>query len=241
MGKRRLLICVGALLLLALGSFYVTADERRLLKSKEGEAALSAPDRSAAKINKLEVPKQTPAIANKAVVGTIQYDTGTVTGTPGAGLVSLMVGNQFDTAIGGPVMASGSVTMVSFYLNTTGGASAFISLYGPVNGTTAPKLTSALFSGLVSGFNTVTFAPAINYSGPSFLAGVWLAGATADVVGLDSNLGTQGAHGIAIDDAFPSSTGTNFQTLPGSVNAIVRPTGNILVPVELMSFSIEGN
>lgn len=131
--------------------------------------------------------------------------------------------------------------MLSFYLNTIAGTNVFVSVYGPPNGTTAAKLTSALFTGLGSGFNTVTFSPVINYTGSSFLAGVWLNSANGDVVGLDSNLGTFGAHGIAIDDNFPATIGTNFQTLPGSVNAIVRATGKIEWPVELMTFCIDDN
>lgn len=173
--------------------------------------------------------------ASKLVVGTIQYDDGVVSG-PATAPTSETHGNQYNTANGGPVMANGSVTQIDFYMVSVAGTAAFVSVYGPVSGTVASVLTSANVPA-VAGFNNHVFATPVNYVGNSFLAGVWLNAAPpgADAVGLGGGTtGGQGFHGMNINDI----TGTGFNTVP-SVNYLVRPTGNILTPVELINFEIE--
>lgn len=228
---RNRLIALLAIVLLA-----ATAGVALAAGADEKAAAIDRTfDRSGPKVVDLDTPIQTNSTR---AIGTIQYDTGTVTGTPSVALASLMAGNQFNTALGAPVTANGTVTQVQFYMANLGGTAAFVSMYGPPAGTVAPKITSLNVSGVALGFNTIPYS--FGYTGPSFLLGVWLDSAASDLVGLDNNTGGQGFHGIAIDDAFPGTVGTNFQTI-GAVNAIVRPTGNIVVPVELMTFSVDEN
>lgn len=163
---------------------------------------------------------------------TIRYDTGAVTAVPSVG--SVTYGNRFDTRSGVAINTyTCSVGTVQFYMAGVGGSNAFVSLYGPLAGTTAPPITSILFDA-TTGFNTVTLFQAI--SGSSFLLGVWADGSPiSDLVGLDS-AGTQngqGFHGMIINDI----VGTGFQTLPG-VNTIVRPVVYSF-PVELLSFTVD--
>lgn len=168
----------------------------------------------------------------KRVVGTIQYDDGTVTGQA-SDPSSNTHGNQFNSADGNPVMSNGSVTQLDFYMVSVAGAAAFVSVYGPVNGTTAASLTSVNAPAVAGQFNNFVFAAPVAYVGNSFLAGVWFFG--TDVVGFGGGTNnSQGFHGMVINDV----TGTGFATVP-NVNYLVRPSGNILTPVELINFEIE--
>jgi uncharacterized repeat protein (TIGR01451 family) len=174
------------------------------------------------------------ALPSAAELGEIQYDTGSLV-VPSAHPTDRAFGNRFDFAVGassasGPVQASGSVTRLTFYLAGLGGTNAFVSVFGPVSGTSAPVLRAVNVTGLVPGWNTYTFSPPVPYSGASFLAGVWNRNTAAtspvdDAVGLDSatRLG-QGHHGFSIDD----ENGTGFAPLP--MNAMVRAFGNVLPP-----------
>ena len=171
-----------------------------------------------------------------STLGTIQYDTGVFSGTPG-NPVDFMWGNQFNTqGTGAPVLPSGSVATVTVYMGTVGGSLAYLSMFGPVNGTTAPKLISTNLP-MAAGFNTLIVPGGpIGYGGPSFLAGIWFNAPGGDAVGLDTNASPAGFHGAVIDDNFPNPTGTGFQAVT-FLNAIVRVQGNVL-PVELMEFSV---
>jgi len=175
--------------------------------------------------------------APKRAPGTIQYDDGVASG-PATAPTSQMHGNQFDSGNLNPVMSNGSVTQVDFYMVSVGGTGAFVTIMDQVNGTTANLLISTQATGLNSGtFNNFVFTTPINYAGNTFLAGVWLNAAPpgADALGLGSGtVGGQGHHGVVINDVTP----TAFTTVP-SVNYLIRPTGNIITPVELINFEIE--
>jgi uncharacterized repeat protein (TIGR01451 family) len=176
------------------------------------------------------------ALPSAAELGEIQYDTGVLVAPsshPDPGFRTF--GNRFDRAVGassasGAVQASGSVTRLTFYLAGLGGTNAFLSVFGPVSGSTAMPLRSVNVTGLVPGWNTYTFSPPVPYSGASFLAGVWNRNPSAtspidDAIGLDSatRLG-QGHHGFSIEDL----NGTGFTPLPN--NAMIRAFGNVLPP-----------
>ncbi|MGI9433100.1 MAG: hypothetical protein ACR2PQ_12840 [Myxococcota bacterium] len=168
-----------------------------------------------------------------AELGEIQYDTGVLVAP--AAEFDRTIGNRFDAAAGpdsvsGAVLASGSVTRLTFYLAGLGGTNAFLSVFGPVSGTSASPLRSVNVTGLEPGWNTYTFSPPVPYTGASFLAGLWNRNSATsapvdDAVGLDSatRLG-QGHHGFSIDDV----NGTGFTPLP--TNAMVRAAGNVLPP-----------
>jgi hypothetical protein len=178
-------------------------------------------------------PVQAPSVKNTRAMGTITYDDGVYNSSPG--LSSFCYGNQFNTFSGNSAMVSGSVTALDFFIiGAAGTDNVFLSVFGPVTGTSASVLTSvsAPLTGGSSAWNNHVFATPVAYPGSSFLAGVWyIAG---DTVGLATGTTAgQGHHGMLINDV----VGTGFQLLTG-VNAMVRASGDVL-PVELMSFTIQ--
>lgn len=185
----------------------------------------------------------------------ITYDTGTFTGVGDIPAIAdnFAFGNNFDSISGGPVGGpknTVTITQLTAFMaivdgSTTGTGGAFATIFGPPVGTIAPSLTSANIAGLQAGtFNTIAIGATITGTNLNFMAGIWnpTAGSTAgttpcatDCVGFD-NSGTvagQGNHGMAVEDF----GGGNF-TPSTTANAMLRATGN-LVPVELMSFSID--
>lgn len=235
MSKRLLVaMCVACLIL---GAVTLVSAERPKPAEK---IAAEGPDNSRVEhsgpaVRQLEAPIQTKAPKSR-VAGIIQYDDGIMTGLPN--VASESFGNQFNSALGGSVNASGSVTQMQFYLASVAGTAAFVSVFGPVAGTAAPVLASVNVTAVAAGtWNTHAFGTAVSYTGASFLAGVWLNALPpgADAVGLGTGTTAgQGMHGMHINDI----VGTGF-TAPGTFNALVRAGGDVLVPVELMSFSIE--
>lgn len=232
MSKRFLVsLCVCCMVL---GAVTLVSAER----PKEAEKlALEGPENPRSQhdgpeIRILDTPVKTKAPKNRAA-GTITYDDGMLTALPS--ISSYCWGNHFDTAAGSPVMASGSVTQIQFFAPSgVGTDNVFVSVYGPPSGTTAPFLDdiSVPLNNGSSAWNTATIT-AQNYVGTGFLAGVWYFG--DDYVGLGSGtVGMQGHHGMRINDI----AGTDFATVSG-INALLRATGDVLVPVELMSFSVQ--
>ncbi len=186
----------------------------------------------------------------------ITYDTGTFTGIGTIPAVpdNFAFGNNFDSVDGGPIggaKATITITQLTAFMaivnsSTTVTNNAFMTIFGPPNTAgVAVALTSANIGDLQPGtFNTVALGTTITGTNLNFMAGVWnpTNGTTGDTnpctndcVGFDSS-GTsngQGFHGMAVEDF----GGGNFT--PNSVaNAMLRATG-ALVPVELMSFSID--
>lgn len=154
-------------------------------------------------------------------VGTVIYDTGAP-----ADLIRNDVssgGNLFDTAQGNPLIG-GTVYAVSFYVGQTAFTSGAFTFFPN------PPVASTYFivTGINGGaFNAFSHTP-VNV-GTTFLAGVsrYLGFVT------DSTQG-QGFHGGQINWA----TNQTFNTYPGE-NAMMRVTGDIVVPVELMHFDVE--
>jgi hypothetical protein len=241
--SRKWIVALSAVAVVAVGTSLVLAapnrprvhEENRALKAAEG-AQLPHAQSATGLVAPLAQPRHVQRPRRPDALGTIIYDTGV------AGFVATVssstVGNQFDTAFLGPVMTSGSVTMCSFYLLGLSGGAAFVTVYGPVMGTTASPLSSMSFGGLALGFNTVTFAGGVPYTGSSFLAGVWNLNvanpANNDAIALDGNsVGGQGFHAMVINDL----SGTGFTTIP-TLNAIFGASGDVLTPVELMNFTV---
>jgi hypothetical protein len=170
------------------------------------------------------------------VVGTVTYDTGAANagGWPGP---QNNVGNRFDSAAGGPLLMTGQVSMVTFFPVQAGGTG-FVTLFGPPNGGgSASNLGSIQVSGPIA--NTFNIVNVGNIAvGPDFLAGAWQLLPGTLVNGMDNmSVGGQGFHAFGCNTNFPGAC-TGFVTVPGQ-NALVRSTGNILVPVELMNFQVQ--
>jgi hypothetical protein len=113
----------------------------------------------------------------------------------------------------------------------------FYSFYDQLAGTTANQITSMSVP-MVTGQNTVTLTPALNYVGNEFLGGIWNlpnagAGDTANLAA--GTVGSQGFHAVQINDGNP---GMSFATI-ANMNGAFGVMGNLTTPVELMNFSID--
>ena len=169
------------------------------------------------------------------VVGTVVYDTGAPNAGFHPGVPKNNAGNRFNSDMGGPLLMTGQVTMAAIFPDRTG--SGFVTIFGPPNGAgSAVVLLSYAVSGMAqSAFNTATFPPV--GVGPDFLAGAWETSSLHQ--GMDNmSVAPQGFHAFDLITHFATGVGTGFAAIPGQ-NALVRATGNILVPVELMNFQIQ--
>ncbi len=213
--------------------------EDRMAYQRQYKAALEQAAREAGAIPRLNKAKSEGRVvqanrANRLPGTSIAYHSGAL--TP-ATTNSFAFGNQFDTALTtmgglGPVEMSGSITMVSFNMQSVGGTAVFVSIYDQLVGATANFISSMSFPAS-AGTNTVTYTTPINYVGSSFLAGAW--NFNTDVVNLATGTtGGQGFHGMSINDIV--ATGFNAFTM---TNGTVDVSGNVATPVELMSFSID--
>ena len=197
---------------------------------------------------KVEVDEPSRAKAAAKVAGSsIQYDTGTVFG--GGGTSSQMLGNRFDNALNttgtavAAVETSGSITMITFNMINTFFGSVVWSLYSNVMGGTAVQVTSMARPGVMTGFNTLSvMSPTtVNaYMNGTFLAGIWQFDPAMTGLALDTGTtGSQGFHGISLNDGAMGSMLTTVTTGGMGVNAIFRVSGDVATPVELMDFTIE--
>jgi hypothetical protein len=186
--------------------------------------------------------------------GTITYDTLFLSSLPI--IPDRTFGNRFNTALTpgstaiGPVQVNGSVTHLTWVMwgNTTQPTWGlfFLTIFGPVSGTTAPVLATVALAGAggtAPGILSWTLSPAVNYAGPSFLVGLYNSNSLTSppwngpfpVFDANTNAG-QGFHGMGIN--WNTTTGTGFVPMT-TLNAIMRPRGNVLTPVELMNFTVE--
>ena len=161
-------------------------------------------------------------------VGTIQYDPPGMADTF-FGMNGAFYGNRFDTAFGQP-LSTGSVTALAFYHGGSDATFPYVGVFGPASTT----LFAPAISGLVPfTFNTVTVT-GVSAVGAGFLAGVLVSSgfsSSADSVGArTATTNGQGFHA----ECFAGCTGT-FSTL----NAMVRVSGSVFVPVELQGFEVQ--
>ena len=168
------------------------------------------------------------------VVGTVTYDgfSDVLVILGGSGI---NIGNRFNSNLGGPLLMTGQVSALTFYPAATSG---YLTLFGPPNTMgTASNKGSFQFTGGAPG-TFITFNLPNIAVGSDFLAGLWNGPAGFGGVQLvPETVGGQGFHAFRINTNSPGS-GTGFAPIAG-LNAIVRSTGNILVPVELMNFQVQ--
>lgn len=172
------------------------------------------------------------------VVGTVQYEPGAPadlfrTAVNGNEIIA----NLFDSASGTSLQA-GTVTAASFYPGAVTGAYAIISAFGPpTGGGGAPGL--AIY--YVSGANPFNFN-AFNLNlgvGPTFVLGQYVGSFDGpDSAGLrNATYNGQGFHGAQLN-FISAGLATGFTLLPEE-NSMIRASGDILIPVELMNFEVE--
>ncbi len=170
--------------------------------------------------------------------GTVQYDPGApADGFLIAQLPTDYFGNRFDTRNGSPLSFPGTLTRVSWYQATLGTLGPLaIGDLAPLGGPLSLQFTA---TGIVpNAFNSISVAWPVG--GPFFvgmLARVYAGGppnGPFGSVGLRSaSTNAQGFHGIQ-----RSFNGAVSNTLPGQ-NVMVRVSGDIIIPVELLEFEVE--
>jgi hypothetical protein len=177
------------------------------------------------------------------VVGTVQYDTGTNAGfhPDGANGTNLnrVVGNRFNSALGGPLLAAGTVTMLTVFPANNGTQSVSIGS-APSTMNTVMVFDYITANMMAAQFNVVTVAPAVSVTADfvGLFLGTFGSTQAAGLLGM-SDMATMGQGYHALEGFYLSGmVGTMFQTVPNR-NAMLRASGNILTPVELMDFKIQ--
>jgi hypothetical protein len=214
-------LAVGLVMCMAAASVASSAPARPRLKSPSQKLAHPA-------------VKGHRAVHAPHAIGTVTYDTGANNAGFFPQTSGLNIGNRFNSDMGGPLLMTGQLTMATFFPQA---ATAFITAFGPPNSMgTAANFGSFLISGLIPGtFNSANIGPAAVAS--DFLAGAWLNGSSVGV-GMDNmSVSAQGFHAFQLVTHFPGA-GTGFAPIANR-NTLVRATGNIIVPVELMNFSVQ--
>lgn len=173
------------------------------------------------------------------VIGTVQYDTGTNAGfhPDGSGAeVNRIVGNRFNSALGGPLLATGMVTRLTVF--PANGGAQYVSVgTAPAGGViTIQDFVQATLT--ANTFNQVAISSAVGADFVGMFMGTFGATQATGLLGMSdmANLG-QGYHAI-VANYVGSSQATGATPVPNR-NAMLRAFGNILTPVELMDFQVQ--
>ena len=173
-------------------------------------------------------------------VGTVTYDTGTNAGfhpdgSNGANL-NRTVGNRFNSALGGPLLMTGMVTMLTAFPASSGGLSVSIATT-PTPGNTATVVAFVNANMMAGAFNAVNIAATVPADFLGIFVGAFNGNNPAGLLGMSDmqNVG-QGYH--AIQAFYNLGAQTMIEVVPNR-NAMIRATGDILIPVELMEFKIQ--
>ena len=169
----------------------------------------------------------------------IRYDTGVNAGfhpDSFGGNLNRVVGNRFNSALGGPLLMSNRVFSLTVFPANSGLQSVSVAS-GPTSMGTAMVLDFLAANMVANQFNTVQFSPPV-FVGPEFL-GLFLGtfGSTQPVglVGM-SDMGTQGQGFHAIEGFYLQGLATMLAPVPNR-NAMLRARIDVF-PVELMDFEI---
>ena len=174
--------------------------------------------------------------ATDNVVGTITYDTGTnFAFQPDTGTQA--PGNRFNSALGGP-LKTGMVTMFTVFPGLTANQS-FTFWTAPNTMNSATTITPFLSANMMANqFNAVNLPAPVN-TGPDFLVTLYgqFAGPGGNLLGMDDmTINGQGFHAIIGTTMLPNLT--MIAPIPNR-NALLRVSGSILTPVELMDFKVQ--
>ncbi|MET0554178.1 MAG: hypothetical protein ABW221_14140 [Vicinamibacteria bacterium] len=164
---------------------------------------------------------------------TVAYDTGVAFEFP-TDVGDQVVGNRFDTRLGGPLAATNRVTRVTLFPQNSGTQS-FTFALPPDSMGSAPVIQYFSASLMAMAFNSVELPTEIVLP-PSFIVTfIGQFGGAAGLTALDDmSLLGQGFHAIRGTYASPSIV--NVASIPNR-NALLRVTGPTL-PVELIDFQI---
>jgi len=159
--------------------------------------------------------------------GTVRYDPGVPADAMLNAPTTYGFGNLFDTRSGSPLSFPGTVTFVSWYHGTLPTAAVFIF---PPGGTTFGLAYSA---GPAPPLTFVGINVALSVPG-AFVGGLFVySGSFASVGVRSATTNAQGFHGVQ-----RLFNGGVSNTLPGQ-NVMIRVSGNVIIPVELLEFEVE--
>ncbi len=172
--------------------------------------------------------------------GTVTYDTGTNAGFhpdgTNGGNANRTVGNRFNSALGGPLLMTGMVTMLTAFPASNGIQSVSIATT-PTPANTATVVAFVNASLMAGQFNAVPIAATVPPDFLGIFVGAFNNTNPAGLLGMsDMANGNQGYH--AIQAFYAAGAQTMIEVVPNR-NAMIRATGDILVPVELMDFKIQ--
>src|SRR5262245_17378540 len=165
------------------------------------------------------------------VIGFITYDTGVNVGfhPDVVGTTNRVVGNRFNSALGGPLLMTGRVYALTVFPANNGSQSVSIAS-APTSMGTAMVLRFVAAPLMASQFNRVEFDPDVMV-GPDFLGlfiGAYNTFQPAGLLGM-SDMGTQGQGFHAVQGFYQGGLATMIQTVPNR-NAMLRAWAQILVP-----------
>jgi hypothetical protein len=186
---------------------------------------------------KVRVVPPTPEL-----IGTVTYDTGTNAGffpdaPTSAPNQNRNVGNRFNSALGGPLLMTGMLSMLTVFPASAGYQS--VSVGDTPVGANAYILYFLNVPMQAGQFNQVTFSPAVDVMADfvGFFLGAFGANNPVGLLGM-SDMQTMGQGYHAVAGYYAAGSATMLATVPNR-NAMMRATGDILVPVELMDFKIQ--
>jgi hypothetical protein len=176
------------------------------------------------------------------VISTIQYDTGVNAGFHPDGMngtnLNRIVGNRFNTLLGGPLVKTNMVTMITVFPANNGIQSVTIAA-APTTMNTAMVLDFLNGSLVAHTFNVIDVDPPV-VVGPDFIGffmGAFGANQGNGLLGM-SDMATMGQGYHAVQAFYvPPLRATMIEVVP-SRNAMLRVTIDYL-PVELMDFKIQ--
>jgi hypothetical protein len=176
-----------------------------------------------------------PLAARAAALGTttIAYDTGAVVEFP-TDVGDQVVGNRFDTRLGGPLAATNRVTRVTLFPQNSGSQS-FTFALPPDSMGVSPVLEYHSANLMAMEFNSVPLSMEVVLPADFVVTFIGQFGGADGLVALDAmSLLGQGFH--AVRGTYASPNIVNVVSIPNR-NALLRIGGPVL-PVELMDFRI---
>ena len=167
--------------------------------------------------------------------GIIQYDPGSPDGTRTAGQGFTFLGNLFDTRNGSP-LSPGTITQIQWY-----------------NGNAGAKGSDDMFLGIFpdGGGNVTDFIDSVDsFAFNTYALSVGPLGGSPVFVGFYAGVGPTEGPPVSIGYASGSYNGQGFhgsqRTFSGVVgssipsqNMVIRITGSLVVPVELLEFDLD--
>jgi hypothetical protein len=179
-----------------------------------------------------------------AVIGMIKYDTGINAGfhpdvPAGSPNLNRIVGNRFNSALGGPLLMTGRVFSITVFPANDGNQS--VSIIGPPNASNTAMVLDYQYANLLANqFNTIVLPGGGVPVGADFLGvfvGVFNGTNPGGLLGM-SDMATMGQGYHAIEGFYAGNAMATMLAPVPSRNAMLRVRVDVF-PVELMDFRLE--